>query len=40
MLKCRYPGLRFDNYKTEYEFDEVPGLKEAGWTIKAYEQAK
>jgi len=24
----------------DYEFDEIPGLLEAGWTLKEYEQAK
>lgn len=24
----------------EFDFDEIPGLKEAGWTQQAYEQAK
>ena len=37
-----YPGLKFDDEggKPEYSFDEIPGLKEAGWTLKTYEQAK
>ena len=34
-----YPGLRFDEGR-EYTFEEVPGLKEAGWSNKTYEQAK
>ncbi|TNV79552.1 hypothetical protein FGO68_gene3569 [Halteria grandinella] len=34
------PGLVFEGRKGPYEFDEIPGLKEAGWTIKTYEQAK
>jgi hypothetical protein len=37
MLKRRYYGLKFENAKQEYGFDEIPGLKEAGWTQKAYE---
>ena len=40
MIKRRYPGLKFENGKVEYAFDEIPGLKEVGWTVKAYEQAK
>lgn len=40
MIKRRYLGLKFENGKQEYQFDEIPGLKEAGWTLKAYEQAK
>lgn len=35
-----HPGLKFDSGKQVYEFDEIPGLKEAGWTYKTYEQAK
>lgn len=34
-----YPGLRFDEGR-EYSFDEIPGLKEAGWTVKSYDLAK
>ena len=34
-----YPGLRFDEGR-EYQFEEVPGLKEAGWSARTYEQAK
>jgi hypothetical protein len=30
----------FDGKKGAYEFDEIPGLKEAGWTLKSYEHAK
>ena len=40
MIKRRYSGLKFSEGKSEYEFDEIPGLKEAGWTLKTYEQAK
>ncbi|CDW81357.1 histone acetyltransferase gcn5-like [Stylonychia lemnae] len=36
----RNEGLRFDQGKAHYEFDEIFGLKEAGWTQKAYELAK
>lgn len=33
MIKRRYQGLKFvEGGKMEYEFDEIPGLKEAGWT--------
>ena len=35
-----YPGLKFGFEKKEYSFDEIPGLEEAGWTAKSYEQAK
>jgi len=28
----RNEGLRFDQEKIGYEFDEISGLKEAGWT--------
>lgn len=38
MIKRRYSGLNFDG--EEIEFDAIPGLKEAGWTQKTYEQAK
>jgi len=31
-----YPGLNFTNEKREFLFDEVPGLKEAGWTEEMY----
>ena len=34
-----YQGLRFDVGR-EYSFDEIPGLKEAGWTVKSYDLAK
>jgi hypothetical protein len=34
-----YPGLRFEEGR-EYSFDEIPGLKEAGWTMKSYDLAK
>ncbi len=31
-----YPGLKFDadsdSTNFSYEFDQIPGLKEAGWT--------
>jgi len=27
-----WPGLQFSEKKKEYCFDEVPGLKEAGWS--------
>jgi hypothetical protein len=37
MLKRRNAGLKFENSKVDYSFDEIPGLKEAGWTLKAYE---
>jgi hypothetical protein len=40
MIKKKYPGLKFDANKQEYEFHEIPGLKEAGWTLQSYEQAK
>jgi len=35
-----YPGLKFDEEdggKRCYSFDEIPGLKEAGWTLRTYE---
>lgn len=36
-----YPGLKFvEGDDRTYAFDEIPGLKEAGWTQKAYEQVK
>ena len=40
MIKKIYQGLKFDNGKLSYEFDEIPGLKEAGWNLKTYELAK
>jgi hypothetical protein len=40
MIKKRYPPLTFDENKKDYEFEEIPGLKEAGWTLKTYEQAR
>jgi hypothetical protein len=27
-----YPGLKFNESNKEYGFDEIPGLREAGWT--------
>lgn len=33
------PGLNFAEGRV-FEFDEIPGLKEAGWTLKTYDQAK
>ena len=33
-------GLKFNQEKQFYEFDEIPGLKEAGWTLEAYEISK
>ena len=38
MLKKRYEGLSFTG--EVYAFEEIPGLKEAGWDAKAYEEAK
>ena len=38
-----YEGLKFeeaDSRKQALSFDEIPGLKEAGWSLKAYEEAK
>lgn len=35
-----YPGLKFEDGKEKLSFEEIPGLKEAGWTHKTYEQAK
>jgi hypothetical protein len=32
MSKKRYPALNFENGKERYEFHEIPGLVEAGWT--------
>jgi hypothetical protein len=34
-----YPGLTFEN-GIGYDFDEVPGLKEAGWTQRTYQEAR
>lgn len=34
-----YPGLKFEGDRP-FDFEEIPGLKEAGWTPKSYEQAK
>ena len=37
-----HPGLQFDEEEKKreepLEFDEIPGLREAGWTKPAYEQ--
>jgi hypothetical protein len=37
-----HPGLRWaeEEKRDEFEFDEIPGLREAGWTKKSYELAK
>jgi hypothetical protein len=37
MTKNIYKGLNPDRVMS---FDDIPGLKEAGWTQKAYEEAK
>ena len=34
-----HSGLQFTKEKREFTFDEVPGLKEAGWTDKMYFEA-
>lgn len=34
-----YKGLDFTN-KSEYQFHEIEGLREAGWTLFQYEKAK
>ena len=31
-----HPGLQFTKDKREFTFEEVPGLKQAGWTEKMY----
>lgn len=40
MNKQVYPGLKFneEEKREELDFDEIPGLREAGWTKAAYEQ--
>ena len=38
MLKKRFDGLAFTG--DVYAFEEIPGLTEAGWDAKAYEEAK
>ncbi len=40
MNKQVYPGLNFseEEKRQEFDFDEIPGLREAGWTKAAYEQ--
>ena len=35
-----YPGLKFESEDDSYDFDQIPGLKEAGWTQQAYEQVR
>jgi histone acetyltransferase len=35
-----YPGLKFESEDDSYEFEQIPGLKEAGWTEQAYEQVR
>ena len=37
-----HQGLRWaeEEKRDEFEFDEIPGLREAGWTKKSYELAK
>jgi hypothetical protein len=39
-----HPGLKWateeEEKRDEFEFDEIPGLREAGWTKKSYDQAK
>jgi hypothetical protein len=35
-----YPGLQFSEGKREYQFEEIPGLREAGWTAKTYDKAR
>lgn len=37
-----HPGLKWaeEEKRDEFEFDEIPGLREAGWTKKSYELAK
>ena len=40
MHKKRYEGLDINNLDEEIKIDEIPGFREAGWTKKAYEQAK
>lgn len=37
-----YPGLKLgeEERRDELEFDEIPGLREAGWTKKSYDLAK
>ena len=40
MIQKSYKGLTFEHGKTEYDFEEIPGLKEAGWTLKSYQLAK
>ena len=36
----KHPGLDFTGAKREYSFDEISGLKEAGWDNKAYLKEK
>jgi histone acetyltransferase len=35
-----YPGLKFSGENDSYDFDEIPGLKEAGWTHRSYDIAR
>ena len=37
-----HQGLKWseEEKREEFEFDEIPGLKEAGWTKKSYDLAK
>lgn len=39
MNKKKNPGLNFHKQQ-EFQFEEVPGLAQAGWNYQAYQQAK